>query len=363
MAVMVSGLLVPLLYGLAPSAAEAEGGTRWGREAALDRVMRAEGYEVARSGRGFVVRDSSMSDAGFTTLSGESSVTLAWRPYGPEVRYSIVREGRQVATTAPGAGSFTDTGVRGGGEYEYQVVPLLPPGSRAASVARTWGVRAVTPASGSVRDVRRAAASRARAAAATSTTTVTWVAFIPQKRIDGPLTGCEYNGAKVQYGGDGHGFDWKSNKYRAALNATIDWKKKGVTQNRSVSATHVYVKKTGRLLGTRTASAKQLSARKAGSGKNRVDVRMVLHATNPFCEGLGSIKGAIDGALTMEVGKGGTWAIRSGEHRLMPNHHIYIYNGGKVTDVYKRRYANLTCLVGSATCDLAKLAGRRGTFR
>lgn len=84
---------------------------------------------------------------------------------------------------------------------------------------------------------------------------------------------------------------------------------------------------------------------------------MVNHAANPFC----SI-GAIDGAISMKVTQGGNWSIFSGNHRQMPNHHIYIYNGGIVTDVHRRDYANALCLIGSAECPLVNLTGYSGTY-
>ena len=72
-----------------------------------------------------------------------------------------------------------------------------------------------------------------------------------------------------------------------------------------------------------------------------VDVRMVTHASNPFCKVT-----AIDGAFSMHLTQSGNYAIFSGNHRQMPNHYIYIYDGGKVTDVYKRDAASPLCLVG-----------------
>ncbi|MBO9523249.1 MAG: hypothetical protein J7518_17090 [Nocardioidaceae bacterium] len=59
-----------------------------------------------------------------------------------------------------------------------------------------------------------------------STTTVTYMAFIPQSRLDAPVVLgkalCEY-GKGYQFGGGGHTkFDWASSEYRVALNAVID---------------------------------------------------------------------------------------------------------------------------------------------
>jgi hypothetical protein len=86
-----------------------------------------------------------------------------------------------------------------------------------------------------------------------------------------------------------------------------------------------------------------MKAKKMGSGGKYVDIRLVTHVTNPFCKGLGGVKGAIGGALSMHVTTSGNWSIISGKRRLMPNHCIYIYNGGKVTNVCKRDCANELC--------------------
>jgi|GEM_PF-3729393 len=61
-------------------------------------------------------------------------------------------------------------------------------------------------------------ASRARATAAT--TTVTWETFIPQSRVDAPPAGCDY-GDGYEFGGDGHGYDWKASSFRTAAHAVI----------------------------------------------------------------------------------------------------------------------------------------------
>jgi len=189
------------------------------------------------------------------------------------------------------------------------------------------------------------------------TTTLTWVTFIPQAKVDAPPVGCSY-GSGYQFGGDNRGLDWTSSRYRTALNAVIDWRTMTVTGSTSVRPTTVYRKSTGALVSKRTASAANMKVYKLpGSSTNYVYIRMETHASNPYCAG-----GAIDGALTFRVSRDGWWEIRSGNHRLMPNHYIYIYNSGRVTDVYRRTYQNVLCLIGSAACDLADLTGRYGTF-
>ncbi|MET8754360.1 hypothetical protein ABZW32_30345 [Streptomyces sp. NPDC004667] len=111
-----------------------------------------------------------------------------------------------------------------------------------------------------------------------------------------------------------------------------------------------------------TASDENMEARKLGSGSNYVDVRMVMHASNPFCDGVLGFKGGIDGAFTMNLTTSGNWTIRSGKHRPVPNRHIFITDGGEVTDVYKAKYKDLMCLIGSLMCPEPDLAAYYGSF-
>lgn len=206
-----------------------------------------------------------------------------------------------------------------------------------------------------------------------STTTVTYEAFIPRARIDAPtMLGkavCDY-GKGYQFGGDGHSaFDWTSPNYRVALHAVIDWKAEKVTGYKSVRPTIVYRKSTGRLVAQKTATSKYMTAKALGfgsrAGSRYADVRMVVQATNPFCQGILGVKGAINGALTIRLYKNGWWEIRSGTVRRMPNTYIYIYNRGHVADVLKEKYASPLCLVGMSGawgCDELKLTGYTGEF-
>ncbi|MEU7569404.1 hypothetical protein [Streptomyces fradiae] len=328
---------------------------------AQGRMLAAQGFGVMRTASGeTAVVDRSSAREGITAAAGASFVDLSWNAYAKDARYVVTRDGEDVARLAPGVTSFRDTEVTPGTEHHYQVAPVLPEGGHPQ--ARLWGVKVAVPASGSLTALRQQAASRASAAGVAATSTLSWVTFIPQKKVDAPTGGCDY-GRKFQFGGDGRsGFDWKSDKYRTALHATVTWKNRNVTGSKSVRSTTVYVKSTGKKVATKTASDKNMSVKKLGSGGNYVDVRMSLHATNPFCKGLGSVKGAINGALTINLTKSGNYTIRSGKHRLMPNHHIYIYDGGKVTNVYTRKYASASCLIGSIACAEADLTGRRGTF-
>ncbi|MFJ3438338.1 DUF3238 domain-containing protein [Streptomyces cyaneofuscatus] len=331
------------------------------RNSAEGKALDSQQFGVMRAASGeTAVVDRSSAREGITAAAGKSFAELSWKGYAKEARYVVSRDGKVIARLDAGVTSFRDTNVETGADYQYQVAPVLPKGGDPQ--ARLWGMKVSIPVSGSATALREEAVSRAAAAGVAKTSTLSWISFIPQKKIDAPTAGCDY-GKNFRFGGDGRSkFDWKSSKYRTALHATVTWKSKKVVSNKGIGSTTVYVKKTGKKVKTKTASTKNMSAKKLGSGKNYVDVRMSLNATNPFCKGLGSVKGAINGAFTINLTKSGNYTIRSGKHRLMPNHHIYIYDGGKVTNVYTRKYANAACLIGSIACPEADLTGTYGKF-
>ncbi|MFE3071801.1 hypothetical protein [Streptomyces sp. NPDC059247] len=323
--------------------------------------LRTQGFGVLRAASGeTAVVDVSSAREGITAAAGKDFVELSWKGYSENARYVVTRDGKELARLAAGVRSFRDTSVRAGGQYAYQVVPLLPEGGHPE--ARLWGMNVSVPATGSLAGLREEAVERATAAAVAQTSTLSWIAFLPFTKVDAPPAGCDYTRG-YQYGGDGRtGFDWRSSKYRAALHANVTWSNKKVVGHKSVSPTYVYKKSTGRQVAKRTATDRHMTAKKLGSGANYVDIRLVMHAVNPFCSGLGGIKGAISGAATINMTKSGNWTIRSGKHRLMPNHHIYIYNGGRVTNVYTRKYVGLPCLIGTVLCQEADLTGLYGRF-
>ncbi|EYT79479.1 hypothetical protein CF54_31080 [Streptomyces sp. Tu 6176] len=321
---------------------------------------------TAPSGQTAVV-DSSMTSEGAISAANPRFVDLAWKTYTRKARYTVLRGDIVLAELPAGSTSFRDTTVRPGAVYQYRIVPQL---IGDAAQARTFGLSVSVPASekgqSDLAAMRTSATARASAAAAATTTTLTWTTFIAQKRLDAPLAAgkavCTY-GKGYTFGGDNHGFDWRSSSYRTTANAVITWKSRKVDGYTSIGATHVYNKKTGKLVAKRTASGSKMQVRKLGSGSGYVDIRMVTHATNPFCSK--KLPNAIDGALQFKIRSNGNWEIRSGNHRQMPSHYIYIYNGGRVTDVYKAKAASPWCLSGSgpAGCELANLTGYYGHYK
>ncbi|WP_189781062.1 hypothetical protein [Streptomyces capitiformicae] len=332
--------------------------------------VQTEGFSVrtAPSGETAVV-DDSMASEGAISAANPHFVDLAWKTYSAKARYTVFRGDTVLAELPAGSTNFRDTTVAPGAKYQYRIVPQLV-GDTAQ--ARTFGLQVTVPApqrgQSDLTAMRTSATSRAEAAAAATTTTLTWVTFIAQKRLDAPLIpgtskpACTY-GKGYAFGGDNHGFNWRSSSNRTAAHAVITWKSKKVQGHTSIGTTHVYKKKTGKLVAKRTASGSKMQVRKLGSGSGYGDIRMVTHATNPFCSK--KLPNAIDGALQFKIRSNGNWEIRSGNHRQMPSHHIFIYNGGRVTDVYKRKAASPWCLSGSGAvgCQLANLTGYTGRYK
>ncbi|MFE7843152.1 hypothetical protein ACFU53_45980 [Streptomyces sp. NPDC057474] len=354
-----------------PAAAKAAFGldaTTYRDAAGTARSSTTEGFSVrtARSGETAVV-DSSMASDGAISASNPHFVDLAWKTYSNKARYTVVRGDAVLAELPAGSTSFRDTTVAPGAKYQYQIVPQLVGNT---TQARTFGLQVTVPAPESgqsdLATMRASATARAKAAAAATTTTLTWTTFIPQKRLDAPLVAgkpaCTY-GKGYSFGGDNRSFNWRSSSYRTSASAVITWKSKKVKGHTSIGTTHVYNKKTGKLKAKRTDSGSKMQVRKLGSGSGYVDIRMVTHSTNPFCSK--KLPNAIDGSLQFKIRSNGNWEIRSGNHRQMPSHHIYIYNGGRVTDVYKRKAASPWCLSGSgpAGCELANLTGYTGRYK
>jgi hypothetical protein len=290
---------------------------------------------VAKSSTGPVaIVDRSMLGQGITSAANPYFVDLSWDAYSKAGRYVVSRDGKPLSTPAAGVSNFRDTSVVGGRTYRYNVIPLLP--ADAKRKARMWSMKVRVPSAPAAgehlsRSLQRQAASEAHAMSAATTTTVSWETFIPQSRIDAPPAGCDY-GRGYAFGGDGHGYDWTASSFRTAVHAVINWNSKSVDGYVAIGTTHVYRKSDGRLVAQRTASGAKSYAKKMGSGSDYVDVRLVTHAGNPFCH-----LSAIDGAFSMHLTQGGNYSIFSGNHRQMPNHYVYIYNGGRVTDVYKAR--------------------------
>ncbi|NLU81152.1 DUF3238 domain-containing protein [Micromonospora sp. HNM0581] len=300
-----------------------------------------------------------MLDQGVVSKATPSAVDLSWDAYAPSARYEISRDGKVVATLASGVSTYRDTKVSGGSKYRYNIVPLLA-GEVSHPSAKMWSMSVGVPSppakqQSTAHSLQRQGLAHARAAAPGASTSLWWDTFIPQSRIDAPPVGCEY-GSGYAFGGDGRTYSPLPQTFRTRVGVLITWYNKDVRGDWAIGETKVYRKSDGAVVSRKTASGSGMVARKLSSGSDYVGVRLETHASNPFCS-----VGAIDGGLTMHLKQVGHYSVISGNHRQMPNHHVYIqdYNddGLVITDVYKRDAANPLCLIGTVTCPLANFFG------
>ncbi|MEW2259760.1 hypothetical protein [Streptomyces sp. NPDC047869] len=342
-----------------------------GPRSALASDLRGSSFSVktAPSGETAVV-DRSLAEEGALSAANSSFVDLAWKSYSSNARYTIVRDETTVAEVPAGVASFRDTSVTAGSHHQYRIIPQLV--GKDTSKAHTFGLQVRVPekteGGSALAALRKSASERAISMKAAKQTTLTWETFIHNKYLSAPtMLGkaiCTY-GKGYYFRGDNHGFDWKASGYRTAANAVITWEGKKVKGYTAIGTTHVYKKQGAKykFVAKRTASGSKMQVKKLGSAWATVDIRMVTHATNPFCSK--KLPNAIDGGLTFKIVSNGNWEIRQGNHRLMPDHLIYIYNGGNVTTVYKRKAASPWCLSGDLIlgCQLANLTGYSGHYK
>lgn len=320
-------------------------------------AKRDQGLRVIDVAGAPFLADTSLTPLGIATATSADVVQVSWVPRRSALGYTVTRDGVLVANLPADSAYFRDRSVRPGSSYRYTVSPANL--TKATKNHPVWSVLVTVPrmlpGESPPKALQRQAAIQTAAAAASPTTTLTWVTFIPQARVSAPPKGCEY-GSSYEFGGDNRGYNWQSSSYRTALNAVITWSSKSVAGHTAVGETRVYRKSTGALAARRTVGKTGLEVRKLGVTGSYVDIRMSQKVGNPFCS-----FGAIDGAATIQLTQSGNWAIRSGEHRQMPNHHIFIYNAGRATDIYVRNYGSLACLI-SFGCARARMVGFIGEY-
>ena len=329
---------------LAPTAETGSAKEKAARAVQQLRVRRSASGDVA-------VVDESMAAYGALCAVSSRAVELDWETLATAAGYRVLRNGGLLTTLPRDLSTFRDITVIPGSEYRYTIEPVGGDGSRSDAANRMWSFKVRVPKGSDRASLEESATVQALAAGVAATSTVSWVTFIPPAKVDAPAVGCSY-GSGYQYGGDNRSYDWTSSRYRTAVHAVVTWSTKAVSGSVSARPTTVYKKSTGALVATRTTSMAASYAKKLGSGSNYADVRLVTHAGNPFCTA-----NAIDGAFSMHLTQTGNYSFISGNHRQAPNHHVYIYDGGGVTDVYRRNNAGFICLAGSAICALANFYG------
>lgn len=314
--------------------------------------MTKQRLKVARSASGDVaIVDESMADYGALSAVNSRFVELDWESIPDAVGYRVSRDNRVIAKLPSQVSTYRDLSVREGSQYRYNIEPVVPEGVVTETSGRMWSFKVQVPVASDQATLQNAASVQAIAAGVAPTSTVSWETFIPPAKVDAPPVGCSY-GSGYQFGGDNRSYDWTSLKYRTLVTTMVTWSTKAVVGHAMAKPTTVYLKSTGALVATRTASMANSYGKKLGSGSNYVDVRLVTHAGNPFCT-----LNAIDGAFSMHLTQSGNYSFISGNHRQAPNHHVYIYDDGAVKDVYRRDSAGFICLAGAALCELANFSG------
>ena len=146
-------------------------------------------------------------------MTGSNFVDLSWDPLSSSTPYMVIRGGQQIANLTAGISAYCDATVAAGFAYRYVIMPAIAP-DNLDPMAEMWSLQVHVPRENCSSLSAHAEALAIRSVA--ETTTLTWVTFIPEKRIDAPLiTGkalCTY-GDGYEFRGDDHGFNWKASSY------------------------------------------------------------------------------------------------------------------------------------------------------
>lgn len=371
MAIATGLVLLP-----SPLVAAASDGTGAGATFTLGHAERASGQERALTDQRapqlavlsdpsgeLALADTSLAQATDPSIRALVAATptyvdLSWAAVPGANSYVVVRNGRVLATTTET--TFRDSDVNSGAIIDYQITTTNPVSDTAG---RLWGLTAHVPAAGATSSSQmRSEAAVVAPAVSYSTSAVQWQTFIPTAYVNGPSVSglCDYWGSGYKYGGDNRGYLASGYPYRTSEQGTINWNSgASVTSYVRTGTSSVYTS-GGTLVATRQASTSAMSVtRLSGSTSTAVDLRFVMHASNPFC---GQVAGAIDGAMTIHVTRTGAYSITSGNFRQMPNHEIYIQNGSAWKTIVRVDGLSTACLFGEAACPLYTLTGLYGSY-
>lgn len=314
-----------------------------------------DGVQIATfKGDRTVIVDASLVAHGALAVVDTEQVDLSWEGVDATRRYAVFRDNELLAETSER--SFRDSNTSPGAIYHYRVETVVPEGTAlpTSEDATIHGFDVIVPDSPDLMAEAAEYNTKIKAMAARKGSTVRYRTFIPQAKLSAPLVGCgsyrSLSGHK--FGGDNRGYNASYGTSRTSMTANVRWDGRGlVSSSNKVGATKVYSSK-GKLVATKTASAKDMSIKQLGKTKSAVDLRFRLKAGNPFCK-----HNSIQGAFTITITKNGSYRIISGSHRQMPNHEVYVSSTtGKWKTVYKRKYASAACLVRWA-CPEAQMVG------
>lgn len=300
--------------------------------------------------------DTSLADAVEPAMWAATPeyVDLSWTALDTASEYAISKNGQEPVIVSEI--SYRDTHVIPGETINYRIEALH---DSPESEGGIWGLVAQVP-NGTDETLARDLNAQLQAMASYTYATVQHQTFIPQARIDAPSVGCTY-GSGYEFNGSARGYGASLSPYKTSLQARANFSGSGTVtvEAKKIGTTYVYKKSTGAQVASKTASSSGLTVeRMAASSATSVDMRFSVNAANPFCS-----VGSISAKFTITVTKTGSWYIITGTHKQMPNHEVYIHSnaGGWVT-AYQRNYLNSLCLIGTAACANASMAGYGGTY-
>lgn len=305
-----------------------------------------------------LLTSESTRDAGAIVSSTADYVDISWAEL-PGIKSYLIYKNEELISGIDGS-SYRDEVVTPGDVIDYRVEARLP---EADSEGRIWGLTAVVPGgdSGSIDSMQQEILEQSVILASNTQANVQHQTFIPQARINAPPVGCSYK-PPYKFGGDNRGFLASGSPYRTKVQATAKFSGSGtVTTASKVGSTKVY-NSAGKLVATKTATGNTLKAtRLSASSGSSIDIRFQIASGNPFCTKT-ALKNSIEAQFIITVTKSGSWSIRSGTHKQMPNHELHIYGSSKRwVSAYRAKYANATCLVNGA-CAKANMTGFYGKY-
>lgn len=306
-----------------------------------------------------LLTSESTKESGAIVSATNDYVDISWADLSGIQSYLVYKDGEPVSEVR--GTSFRDELVSPGDVIDYRVEARLP---RADAEGRIWGLTAVVPGgnSTSLDSMREQILAYGELLAVNKQAVIQHQTFIPQAKIDPPPVGCSYK-KPYKFGGDNRGFQASGSPYKTKVQATVTFSGSGgvTTTAAKVGSTKVY-NSSGKLVATKTATGTTLRASKlSASSGTSVDVRFQIAAGNPFCTS-SVLKNSIEAQFVMTVTKSGSWSIRSGTHKQMPNHELYIYgSSNRWISAYRAKYANATCLV-NGVCAKANMTGFYGKY-
>lgn len=307
--------------------------------------------------------DIGLAEEGALSAVGPGFVDISWAKVPGAVMYKVFRDDMLVSTLGSNVSSFRDVEVKPREEYLYRVSAYFEPGASASSANFDTFLFSVQVPAGDVRrvDVQDANQSLGRSHSSSGLpqeSRISHRTFIPSATVELPGAAADVCSGYTQFAGDDR---WFTNNMHASVKVSNDitFRFGSGRNSRTTRIGETKAMRDGRVVSRRTASKSETYAEvnwKGGSSawNRRAEVKSVLKARNPFCEGF---TGSIYSEYFATVRLNGSVAARSGKHRKMPYHEVYyIFPRGRkwvAATLYKWDELHPHCLAAPealATC-------------